>query len=162
MWRELSALWSSLEDAEYLHLLLEPLPLFGLGFGLIFLIVSIITKQAITRLLALALITACCLSVQPYVKLRLKSEPRVLALQDPAFHPAIRAQTERRTSTTWIYYATALAGAAALFLGRGGRAVMITGGAIVVCTASFLHALWLHKKECEVYHRNILRYQAPK
>ena len=40
MWRELTTLWQSICDPEYLHLLLEPLPLYGLGIGLTFLIVA--------------------------------------------------------------------------------------------------------------------------
>jgi hypothetical protein len=35
MWDELIHLWSSICDPEYLHLLLESLPLYGLGVGLV-------------------------------------------------------------------------------------------------------------------------------
>ena len=35
MWQELTTLWQSIRDPEYLHLLIEPLPLYGLGLGLI-------------------------------------------------------------------------------------------------------------------------------
>jgi hypothetical protein len=158
MIRELTLLWHSLDDAEYLHLLLEPLPLFGLGFGLIALSIGMIVREWRMRVLALVVVIVSCLSVQPYVKLRVKSEPRVIALQDPAFHALIRQQTERRSNTTWIYYGAALFGVGALFYTRGGKGTIVNGLTIAVCCAAFLHALWLHKKECEVYHRNIVKY----
>lgn len=158
MIRELTLLWHSLEDAEYLHLLLEPLPLFGLGFGLLTFVVGMLVREWRMRVLAVIVMIVACVSVQPYVRLRVQSEPRVLALQDPAFHALIRQQTERRASTSWIYYGAALCGTGALFFARGGKGMIVNVLTIAVCCAAFLHALWLHKKECEVYHRNIVKY----
>lgn len=158
MMRELTSLWHSIGDAEYLHLLLEPLPLFGLGFGLIFLAASVLLGEKKTRMLALAIMAVSCASVQPYVKLRVKSEPRVLALQDPAYHALIRTQTERRSSSAWIYYGLAAVCLTTLSFGRGGRSLILTVVTLAACSGGFVHAVWLHKKECEVYHRNIVKY----
>ena len=63
--RELSNLWQSLDDPEYLHLLLEPLPLFGLGIGLIFVVAGLLMAQPQMKLLALIVIVLSCASVQP-------------------------------------------------------------------------------------------------
>jgi hypothetical protein len=159
MMRELSSLWHSLEDAEYLHLLLEPVPLFGLAFGLMFLIAATALRAKLVAVIALIVIAVSCLSVHEAVQLRIKAEPRVLALQDAAFHPLIKQQTERRSSTTWIYYSIASVCVLAIALGRGSRGVVVGIVTIVVCSAGLMHALWLHKKECEVYHRNIVKYE---
>lgn len=156
--RELSSLWHSLEDAEYLHLLLEPLSLFGLAFGLLFLIAAMALRANMVQMLALIVIAISCLSVQPAVKLRIQSEPRILALQDPAFHPLIKLQTQRRSDSTWVYYGIAAVCVIGIALGRGKRRVIVGAVTIVVCSAGLMHALWLHKKECEVYHRNIVKY----
>ena len=158
MMRELTSLWQSLEDAEYFHLLLEPLPLFGLFFGLLFLIAATALRANLVQMLAMSVIAISCLSVQPAVKLRIKAEPRVLALQDPAFHPLIKQQTQRRSSTAWIYYGLAAVCVLAIPLGRGGKGFIVSMVTIVLCSAGLVHALWLHKKECEVYHRNIVKY----
>jgi len=158
MMRELTSLWHSIGDAEYLHLLLEPLPLFGLGMGLIFLLGSYLLGAKNIRMLVLVVMAVSCASVQPYVKLRVKSEPRVLALQDPAYHALIRQQTERRSSSAWIYYGLAAVCLITLAFGRGGKSLLFTAVTLILCSGGFVHAVWLHKKECEVYHRNIVKY----
>lgn len=156
--RELTSLWHGIGDPEYLHLLLEPVPMYGLAFGLIFLAASVVLREGKMRMLALLVMAVSCASVQPYVKLRIKSEPRVLALQDAGLHPLIRKQTEARSGSAWIYYGLAVVCMTALSFGRGGRSLILTGAALLLCSAGLVHALWLHKKECEIYHRNIVKY----
>jgi hypothetical protein len=162
MMRELSNLWQSLDDPEYLHLLLEPLPLFGLGIGLIFVIAGLLMAQPQMKLLALIVIVLSCASVQPYVSLRVKSEPRVLAMQDAGYHKLIRDQTQLRSGSAWLYYGIALMCTISLVVTRSGKGFVFLILTLVLCAVGFTHALWLHKKECEVYHRNIVRYRAMK
>jgi len=158
MMRELTALWNSLGDAEYLHLLLEPLPLFGLGFALLLLIAAFLMRDGKIRVLALITLIASAASVQPYQAMRTKSEPRILALQDPSFHAITLAQSDRRKSAAWLYYAIAAWGAIALIVTRKGSGLIVTIVTFTLCTSGFITAVWLHKKECEVYHRNIVKY----
>ena len=70
MWQELTTLWQSVRDPEYAHLLLESLPLYGMGFGLMFLIVAIMARETKCRLLALLLMSLSCASVWPYLDQR--------------------------------------------------------------------------------------------
>lgn len=158
MMNELTALWNSLQDAEYLHLVLEPLPLFGLAFGLVLFGLSFVVRERKTRLLALALIVGCCASVRPYLNLREKCQPRILAMQPAAYHPLIQEQSARRAGSSWFYYGIAAWCAAALVMMRKNTGLLVSLTTIVVCLAGFLHALWLHKKECEVFHRNIVKF----
>ncbi len=161
MWREMINLWQSVRDPEYAHLLLESLPLYGLAASLIFLAVSFFTREAKSRLLALTLIAVCSGSVWPYVALREKAQPRIVATHDPSYGPLIREQTKRRTSTGWAYYSLAMISTITLILvaaGKGRGFVALTTVAAVGC---FWLSLWLHKKECEIYHRNIVKYRPP-
>jgi hypothetical protein len=158
MMRELTALWNSLGDAEYLHLLLEPLPLFGLGFGLLLLIAAFLMRDGKMRVLALIVVVVSSASVQPYQAMRTKSEPRILALQDPSFHAITLDQSSRRKSAAWLYYAIAAWGMIALVTSRKGAGLIVTSITFALCTAGFITAIWLHKKECEVFHRNIVKY----
>ncbi len=158
MMRELTSLWQSLGDVEYLHLLLEPLPLFGLALGLVFLIAGVLFKDGKMRMLALLVMAFSCVSVQPYLQLRAQAEPRILALQDPAYHALTKQQSELRTSTAWVYYSLGAACLVALVLGRGGKAFLFNTLIIVLACAGLVHAIWLHKKECEVFHRNIVKF----
>lgn len=162
MWQELTTLWLNIRDPEYLHLLLEPLPLFGLGLGLTFLIVSFVFGEVRSRMLALVVICLSCASVWPYVDLRDKATPRILATRAPEFAPLIQAQTQRRKDWAWPYYAMAVFSLIALFSSRSSKGkplllVVVFGGAVL-----FWFSIWLHKKECEVYHRNIVRFVPPR
>ncbi len=158
MWRELTTLWQSICDPEYLHLLLEPLPLFGLGVGLVFLMLSFVFAEPKTRLLALGVICVSCASVWPYLELRDKATPRILATRSPEFAPLIQEQTQRRKDWAWPYYVMALLGAAALLSSRSpkGRPLLVV--IVVFGGLLFWFSIWMHKKECEVYHRNIVRF----
>lgn len=158
MMRELTALWNSLGDAEYLHLLIEPLPLFGLGFGLLLLIAAFLMRDGKMRLIALIVMIASSASVQPYQAMRAKSEPRILALQDPAFHAITLDQSARRKSAAWLYYAIAAWGTITLVTSRKGSGLIVTIITFTLCASGFITAVWLHKKECEVFHRNIVKY----
>jgi len=158
MWRELTTLWQSIRDPEYLHLLLEPLPLFGLGIGLVFLIMSFMTGEARSRLLALGIICVSCASVWPYVDLRDKATPRILATRSPDFAPLIQEQTQRRKDWSWPYYAMAVLSAAALLSSRSSKSRPLLFAIVIYGGLLFWFSIWLHKKECEVYHRNIVRF----
>ncbi len=160
MWQELNRLWSGVRDPEYLHLLLEPLPLYGLGIGLLFLIAAQLAGESKSRLLALLVITASCASVWPYQELREQATPRILATRDPALGPLIRAQTERRERCNWAYYAMAGLGAVTLAALLAGKGKPLLALAAAGALALFCLSVWLHQKECEVYHRNIFKNRA--
>jgi hypothetical protein len=157
MLRELTTLWTRLEDAEYLHLVLEQVPLFGLGFGLLFLIIATAMGEPKSRLVALIVIAASCLSVAPYVKSRAQSTPRILAIYDKAFHPSITQQIQRRVDTRWYYYGMAALAIATIFFARPGVFSSLLISTIVAASVIFLHTCWLHRKECEVFHPNVVR-----
>jgi hypothetical protein len=157
MWRQVITFWQSVRDPEYAHLLLEPLPLYGLAIGLILLAVATLADERRSRLLALVLMGLACASVGPYLGFRLSAMPRILATRPVAMAPQIEKQTQLRQQLALAYYL--MSGACLISLGMMGRrhgrhalAVVFLGG-----IALFWLSLWLHKKECEVYHPNIHR-----
>ncbi len=161
MWREFLILWHSVRDPEYAHLLLESLPLYGLGLGLTFLIVAFAFHERKSQLLALVVICVSCASVWPYLDFRLKATPRILATHDSSLAPLIREQTKRRQDYGWLYYVMAGLTGITLLLSatKHGKYLLF----LTVCCGVMLFwlSVWLHKKEGEVYHRNIIRYQPP-
>jgi hypothetical protein len=158
MWRELTTLWQNIRDPEYLHLLLEPLPLYGLGIGLTFVIVSLVFGELKSRMLALAIICVSCASVWHYTELRDQATPRILATRSPDYAPLIQEQTQRRKDWSWPYYVQALLSLTAIVTTRHpkGRPLLLV--VVILGTLLFWFSIWVHKKECEVYHRNIVRF----
>lgn len=151
---DLEVLFSRIQDAEYAYLLMEPLPLFGLFFGLIFFAVGLYLGQDKCRMVALVVIAASCGSVYPMMKYRNKGMPNILQTADVTRVPAIKKQTELRQKTMWVYYSIGTFALLALIgggkLGTWSNVALLVGG-----SAGLVFSTWLHMKEAEVYHPNI-------
>jgi hypothetical protein len=161
MKEELLSLWRSLHDAEYLHLVLEGLLPFGLAAGVIFLAFGLGLKDLRMRWCALLLICLTGLSVWPAASMRQKALPRTLAMtEEVAFHKLMKDQVQRRASWSGLYYATAGLALLGLLAGAFKKGAFLVIGSLVLSSVSSVHALWLHKKECEVFHRNIVKLHA--
>lgn len=155
MFSNLDILFRRIGDAEYAYLLLEPLPLFGLLFGLIFLCFSK------SRRLSLIVIAVACASVTPYMKLRETATPRILAMQEGQQTSRIIAQNKLRKDVQWVYTVMTWAAVVAIFL--GGRFGKLSNGILIAGTVTaLLVSAWLHMKEAEVYHPNIIKQGPPK
>src|SRR5690349_10650428 len=104
MLTNLDVLLSRLKDAEYMYLLLEPLPLFGLFFGLIFFAVGLYMSQDKCRIAALIVIATSCLSVYPMMKERSRAQQRLVLNTDITHVSAdtFKRQTELRQETKWV------------------------------------------------------------
>lgn len=161
MWQELTTLWTSVRDPEYAHLLLESVPLYGLAFGVTFLVVAMVAGEGRSRLLALVVICVSCASVWPYVDLRRKATPRIIATRDAGYYQLIQEQTARRSDTASLFYLMTGVSGLAIVFGRKGRGQPLIFMTVLGAAGLFWFSIWLHKKECEVYHRNIIRYVAP-
>jgi hypothetical protein len=109
-------------------------------------------------MLALAVICVSCASVWPYIDLRDKATPRILATRSPEFAPLIQQQTQRRKDWSWPYYAMTLFSGIALLSARSPKGRPVLFFVIIFGALLFWFSIWLHKKECEVYHRNIVRF----
>jgi hypothetical protein len=153
---DLEILFNRLKDAEYSYLLLEPVPLFGLFFGLVFFAVGLYMAQDKCRMVALIVIVLSCLSVYPMMQQRGQAQQR-LVLDSAITHVSaetFKRQTELRQDTKWVYYT--VGGFALLALIGGGKLgawsniALLIGGALAV-----VFSVWLHMKEAEVYHPNI-------
>jgi FtsH-binding integral membrane protein len=74
----------------------------------------------------------------------------------------IQDQTDRRKRYNWLYYTLAVAGAVTLVLQLAGKGKWFVGVMVMGTAALFWFSIWMHKKECEVYHRNIIKYRPPR
>ncbi len=159
MLSNLEILFSRLHDAQFASLLIEPLLLYGLLFGVLFFAVGHYMGQPKCRTAALIVIAVCSLCVNPYVSLRKKAMTRELTNR-PSDAMIIKEQQQRRIDTTWVYYSLAIV--AVLSLISGGKIAQfsdyaIIGGGIGII---FLSA-WLHMKDAEIYHRELVQRAVP-
>lgn len=154
--REFAHLTDKLKDPEYLHLLLEPIMVWGLGIGVIAFLFSFFFGERKMQLVALTVIIVSSLAVVPYMKQRKKADERVVKLRGDV-KEMIAESTERRKDSRGAYVlVAALAGLTILMGAHKGKPGMLAGmgtafaGAILV-----VHGAWLHLKDAEIYHPNI-------
>lgn len=159
MFNNLEILFSRLFDSEFLHLLLQPLALYGLFSGLIFFAVGHYMGQPKCRVAALIFIAACSLSVVPDLALCKKNlAQEKLARSGDA--KLIQEHYQRRLDTKWVYYALAIAAFAALI--GGGKLGAIANITVLIGTfIILLFSAWLEMKEAEIYHATIVKRAIP-
>jgi hypothetical protein len=158
MKNELLSLWHCLHDAEYLYLVLDGLLPFGLGIGALAIAIGLGMGDARMRWFGLLLLFLTAATVWPATNMRKKALPRMLAMtEEVAFVKLMQAQAERRSSWNALYYSTAGLAALGLVGGALKKGNFVVIAAFALASTSTVHALWLHKKDCEVYHRNIVK-----
>jgi hypothetical protein len=158
---ELHGLWRSLHDGEYLYLVLESMLPFGLAAGALMLGLGLLLSEARVKLAGLITALFSCMSVWPATDMRGAAMPRILAMtEEVAFHKLMSDQAVLRASWNGFYYFVALVLTVALALSLAKKGRWIHFLSLALCIMASIHALWLHKKECEVFHRNIVKNHA--
>lgn len=158
---ELQGLWRSLHDGEYLYLVLESMLPFGLAAGALMLALGLVLADQRVRLAGLITALLTCLSVWPATDMRSAAMPRILAMtEEIAFHKLMSDQAMLRAGWNGFYYFVALVLLLAVVASVTKKGRWIYFIALALCIAASVHGLWLHKKECEVFHRNIVKNHA--
>ncbi|MCE9519024.1 MAG: hypothetical protein K8R87_05610 [Verrucomicrobia bacterium] len=159
MLSNLEIFFSRLRDSGYAYLLLEPLLLYGIFFGVTFYCIGQYMSQPKCRTAALIVIGLCSLSIVPCLSLRHRAQAREFEKR-PADKLQINEQYKRRVDTKWIYYALAIAAGLALISGGKlasfSNIAIIAGGVLVI-----FFSAWMHMKEAEIYHPNIIQRAVP-
>ncbi|MGI9244490.1 MAG: hypothetical protein ACR2RV_27060 [Verrucomicrobiales bacterium] len=156
MLREFTHLTEKLKDPEYLHLLLEPIMIWGLGIGLIAFLFAFFFGERKMQMVALAVIVISALAVGPYLDQRAQADERVVKLRGDVKELIEESQERRRGSRGAYMLVAALAGLTMLMGAHKGLPGMLAGiGTAVVGTVVVIHGAWLHLKDAEIYHPNI-------
>jgi hypothetical protein len=104
-----------LQQPEYLHVLLNPLPVYGLAIALFGLIAAMYLGTRGGQVTALVLIFACAASAWPVAHYGEAAEDRVLVSADDDGQAWLKAHAHRADDLTWVFYVLALVSAAAIF-----------------------------------------------
>jgi hypothetical protein len=106
----------NLQQPEYLHVLLNPIPVYGLAIALFGLIAATYLRSRGGQLTALVLIFASALSVWPVVYHGDRAFDRVLSMADDDGQAWLKAHEHRADELIFVYYALALVSACAIFV----------------------------------------------
>lgn len=105
-----------LQQPEYLHVLLNPLPVYGLAVALFGLITATYLQSRGAQLTALVLVFATAASAWPVRHYGDAAYDRVLSMSDEAGQAWLDAHAHRADNLVWAFYVLALLAAAAIFI----------------------------------------------
>jgi hypothetical protein len=111
----IDAILRDLRQPEYLHVLLNPLPVYGLAVALFGLLAAMYLGTRGGQLTALVLIFACAASAWPVAHYGEAAESSVLAMADDDGQAWLKAHAHRADDLIYVFYALALVSAAAIF-----------------------------------------------
>jgi uncharacterized membrane protein len=131
----IASLIQDLKQPEYIHVLINPLPVYGLAIGVIGLVIALIQRSRHAQIATLALILLCGAIAWPVAHFGEEAYDRVVSLSDAQGEAWLKAHAHRADEFVWCFYALAtVAGVAILVPIRWPRAA--TGLAIVALLCS--------------------------
>src|SRR5206468_10634548 len=103
-----------LRQPEYVHVLLNPLPVYGLLISWIALIAALISKSRRAHIVTLILVFITSISAWPVYEFGEEGYDRVLAMTDDDGHAWLDEHQARAQKLIYVFYALAVLSAAAI------------------------------------------------
>jgi hypothetical protein len=104
----------SLRQPEYVHVLLNPVPVYGLLIAWIGLIMAVVLKSRRAQIVTLVLVLVSSLSAWPVYEFGQQAYDRVLSMTDEDGERWLDEHQDRGEDLIWIFYALAVLSAAAI------------------------------------------------
>ncbi len=108
----MNILWQHLSDPEYVHVLINPLPVYGLSIAVLALALALFLRAQRLTIAALVLVFVCSMSAWPTYSYGEAAYDRVKAMSDPAGEQWLDEHMARGMKMIWMFYV--LAGVAAV------------------------------------------------
>src|SRR5438552_17019661 len=102
------AILRDLRQPEYVHVLLNPLPVYGLAVGLIGLLVAICLRSRAATVVALVVVFISAAAAWPVYEYGEQAYDRVLSMADADGRAWLAAHKERAEVLIWFFYAVAI------------------------------------------------------
>lgn len=96
-----------LKQPEYLHVLLHPIPIYGVGFGILALLMAFLLKSRAAHAVALILLFMGGISAWPVKELGEKGYDRIEAMSDSQGYAWLEAHADRAKETVPVFYVLA-------------------------------------------------------
>src|SRR5216117_1443798 len=103
-----------LRQPEYVHVLLNPLPVYGLLISWLGLIAAVISKNCRAQIVTLILVFMTSISAWPVFEFGQQGYDRVLAMTDDDGHAWLDEHEARGQKLIYVFYALAVLSAAAI------------------------------------------------
>src|SRR5881275_1083593 len=151
-----------LSDPEYMHVLLNPLPVYGLAIAVIGLTLALIFRSRPAIIIALALVFISGISAWPVLSYGQAAYDRVKSMSDPAGEQWLDEHMARGEEMIWLFYV--LAAVAAIGVGAVLKwpriSFPITVGTLVLTGVTLGTGGYIAYAGGHVRHREF-RFEAP-
>lgn len=149
--------------AEYVHVFLNPLPVYGLSMGVLVLAAGLLARSRTARNIGLGLIVLCAASAWPVLYFGQHGYNHLYPLLDTESQQWLNVHMERAERFIYAFYLTALLGIAALvvqkrFLRATKVLALLTLAAAI---ASLAIGAWISRAGGEVSHSEFRNEETP-
>jgi len=103
----IGALVRDLRQPEYIHVLLNPLPVYGLLVGWVGLVIGLALRSRRAQIATLTLVLLSSISAWPVYEFGQQSYDRVLSMTDEAGEAWLDEHMHRAEILIWVFYALA-------------------------------------------------------
>jgi hypothetical protein len=110
----IGALVRDLRQPEYIHVLLNPLPVYGLLVGWIGLVIGLALRSRRAQIATLTLVLLSSISAWPVYEFGQQGYDRVLSMTDEAGESWLDEHMHRAQKLIWVFYALAALSALAI------------------------------------------------
>ncbi|HEY1769456.1 MAG TPA: hypothetical protein VGG02_04280 [Chthoniobacterales bacterium] len=114
----IASLLQALREPEYVHVLINPIPVYGLLIAIIGLAIALVQRSRRAQIATLILIALCAISVWPVVHYGEAGYDRALALSDDQGQAWLKVHEHRADEFAWCYYVLGVIALLAIFLPR--------------------------------------------
>lgn len=104
---EFHELLQQLKQPEYVHVLLNPIPVYAMACGAITLLVSLILRSRPAQVVGLLTITVAALSAWPVAEYGEHASDRVYSMSNKEAQEWLDVHMHRADIGVWVYYAAA-------------------------------------------------------
>jgi hypothetical protein len=104
----------TLKQPEYIHVLLNPLPLYGLSMGLIGLLIALLLRSRPAKIATLAIVLISAASAWPVFEFGEQAYDPVLSMADENGQAWLKEHQDRAEDLIYFFYALAVLTAAAI------------------------------------------------
>ncbi len=111
----LTSLLQDLRQPEYVHVLINPMPVYGLATGVIGLIIALLLRSRHAQIAGLTIIILTAAMAWPVAHYGEEGYDRVLAMADDTGQVWLKVHAHRVDRFIWFFYALAVLAAAAIF-----------------------------------------------
>src|SRR5436190_18484034 len=114
----MTAFLRGLEQPEYVHTLLNPLPIHGLAVGIVILFAALIARSRPAQVTAILIVLVTAASAWPAAYFGDQAYDRVLSMADQDGGAWLATHAQRADKFVWCYYSLALISLVAALMPR--------------------------------------------